>query len=150
MPEHAFCGQVANAAAPSGGAAELYVVSEGFGQPVGTDTPLLYESEDVPPAGPNGRFLLRRVSVPHRYAAACSIRVTVITDFVRVESAVTKTYVSPAEEQEDVIDVMVARTVTVVRVRIEVTSRSGRVTIFTPSAVGKPMTTGAPMVVETA
>jgi hypothetical protein len=150
MAEHLFCGQVANLAAPSGGAAELYVLSESYGQAIGTDTPLLIETEDIAPAGPGGRFLLRRVYVPIRYVAACSVHVTVFTDYVRVERAITKTYTSPAQEQEDVIEVAVAHTCTVVRVRVEVTSRNGRVSVFTPTYGGKPMTAAAPAVVETA
>ncbi len=150
MPETLVLGQIANSAAPATAAAEVYFLSDGYGSPVGDDTPLLVETNDVAPAGQGGRFLLRRGLAPIRYAAGCSIRSTLITDFVRDEAAQTKVYASPPREQEDVIEINVARPVTTVRARLEVTQRSGRVTIFTPSAVGKGMTTGAPFVVETA
>lgn len=148
MAETLFLGQVDNAAAPASPAAELYYLSGSYGSSVGTDVPLLIETADVPPAGPGGRFKARRVLVPVRFAAACSLRVTVISDFVRTEAAVTRTYTSPAQEQEDVIEVPIARVLTTLRVRLEVVSRAGRVAIFTPSVVGMPVTTGTAFAVE--
>lgn len=150
MTERLLLGQIGNLAAPNVAAAELYLFSTGYGMPVGDDTPLLIETTDAPLAGPGGRFLLRRLLVPIRYGAACTIRVTPITDFVRIETAVAKSYTSPAQEQEDVIEVPIARTCNVFRVRIEVTARQGRVNVFAPTPVGVGQTSGAPMVVETA
>lgn len=150
MTERLLLGQIANLAAPNVAAAEMYLYSTGFGSPVGDDTPLLVETVDVALTGPGGRFLLRRILAPIRYAGACTVRVTPITDFVRIETAVSKSYTSPAQEQEDVIEVPVARTCNVYRVRIEVTARQGRVSVFAPTPVGSGMTSGAPMVVETA
>lgn len=149
MPETLLCGQVANAAAPATAAGEFYYLSSGYGNAAGTATPLLIETDDIPPAGPNGRTNMRRVAVPVRYAAAAEIKSTVITDFVREETGVTQTYPSPAQEQEDVIDVAFARVGTTCRVRIEVLDCAGRVTIFTPTVSHKPMTGAAARVVET-
>lgn len=150
MTERLLLGQVANEAAPASAAAELYLYSDGYGQSTGTDTPLLVETNDIALAGSGGRFLLRRILVPVRYGAACTVRITPITDFVRIETALSKSYAAPAQEQEDVIEVPIARTCNVYRVRIEVTARQGRVSVFAPTAVGQPLTTGAAMVVETA
>lgn len=150
MAETLVLGQIVNSAAPNTAGAACYYLSDGYGLPVGDDTPLLVETNDIAPSGQGGRFNLRRGLVPIRYGAACAVRNTLITDFVRLEAAQTKTYTSPPVEQEDVIEVLVARPCTTVRSRIEVLERAGRVTIFTPSAVGKGMTTGAAMVVDTA
>lgn len=150
MTERLLLGQIANLAAPNVAAAELYLYSTGYGMPVGDDTPLLVETADIALAGPGGRFLLRRILQPIRYTGACTIRITPITDFTRIETAVAKSYTSPAQEQEDVIEIPIARACNVFRVRIEVTARQGRVSVFAPTPVGSGLTSGAPMVVETA
>lgn len=147
MPEVLCCGQVANLAAPSGGAAELYYLAdEGYGAPVATDTPLLIETDDVTPAGPSGICLVRRVEVPIRCDGTAAVRVTVICDFSREVAQVTHTYDSPSM---DVAVIEVAQRTTAIRARIEVTARTGRVTISQPEVVARVLTGTAAEIVET-
>lgn len=147
MPEVLVAGQVANAAAPSGGAAELYYLAdEGYGAAYGTDTPLLIETDDVAPAGSTGICLVRRVEVPIRVDGTCAVRVTVVVDFSREVAQVTHTYDSPCM---DVAVIEVAQRCTAVRVRIEVTARTGRVTISQPDVVSRVLTGTAAEIVET-
>lgn len=147
MPEHLFLGQVDNAAAPAAVAAKLYVLSDGYGSPAGTDTPLLVETGDEAPAGPGGRYLLRRAYVTIQYAGACTVKVTPITDFNNQQGATTRTYSSPATILEDTIEAHCAVTCTAVRVRVEVTGRAGVVKVETIAVAGVPIVSAASIVV---
>lgn len=147
MTTHLLLGQIDTAATPASAAAELYVLSEGYGAAAGTDAPLLVESVDVAPAGQSGLTTLRRVYVPIEYGAACSVKVTPITDFNEELNPRTVAYASPATRTRDVIEVPVAASVTVVRVRVEVITRAGYLEVYTPNVGHVPRVSAAPIVV---
>ena len=149
MAELVLLGQVDNATAPVNGAAELYVLSSGYGAPVGADALLLVETPDVAPAGSGGKVLWRRVLVPFERTAGCTIRVTPIADFGIVLNAHSESFDSPAEIAKSVVVVPVARTCTYLRVRIEVTERTGLVRVFSPTVLVKPVHAASPLVVST-
>lgn len=130
-------GQVDNAAAPSAAAAELYILSDGYGDSVGTDVPLLVETEDVAPAGPTGTVLFRRIEQPVTYDAACSIRLTPLVDFMQTVTATTKTYTSPDQRTIDFADGFLAQVGTTIRVRTEVLTRNGPVELAAPLVAGQ-------------
>jgi len=140
MTQHLFVGEIADAAAPANGAAELYRWSEGFGSSVGTDVPALIETDDVTPAGPGGLFVGRRIYLPLRYVAACTVRVTPIIDFNQTLSATTRSFAAPASPTTATITAALAQTLTYIRVRIEVLSRTGPVEFYQPSIAGKALT----------
>lgn len=131
-------GQVDNAAAPSAAAAELYVLSTTYGNSVGTDVPLLIETQDVAPMGPSGVMLLRRVEVPVTYAAACTVQVTPILDFIQEGTVTSQVYGSPQQRTVDFLDGVVAQVGTSARARIEVLARSGPVEIAAPNLTFQP------------
>lgn len=130
--ERLLLGQCDTAAAPASAAAELYSLSEGYGAAVGTDQPLLVETEDQALGGESGSVLWRRVLVPFERAGACTLRVTPIADFTQAQAATSESFDSPDEIVRDWIVVPVAATCTYGRVRIEVTARTGVVRLMKP------------------
>lgn len=142
MTERLFVGQIDDAAAPTGAAAELYLWSESFGSSVGTDIPALIETDDVAPAGPGGLFMGRRIFLPLRYSDSCSIKVTPIVDFNQSLTSLTQAFTTPSVPRRAVITVPLAQSLTYIRVKIEVTERAGLIEFYQPSISGK-MLTGA-------
>lgn len=142
-------GQISDSATPNTAAAEIYyLASNGYGMPTGEDTPLLMETVDVAPASAAGAFLLKRIEVPVRYSAACQIRVTAIVDFVREVASLTESFASPSQETQDVVVLPVSQRSTAARVRVEVLTRQGRVTIGEPTGLARALTAAAPAVIE--
>lgn len=131
-------GQIDNAAAPSAPAAELYVLSTAYGNSVGADVPLLIETQDVPPMGPSGVVLFRRVEVPVTYEAACTVQVTPIIDFIQEGTVTSQVYGSPQQRTVDFLDGLVAQVGTAMRGRLEVLARSGPVEIAAPNLIFQP------------
>ncbi len=140
MTAHLFLGQIDDAAAPASAAAELYLWSESFGVSAGTDVPALIETDDVAPAGPGGLFMGRRIYLPIRYSDSCSIKVTPIVDFNQLLTSLTQAFTTPSSLRNATITVMLAQTLTYIRVRIEVVSRAGVLEFYRPSIAGKALT----------
>jgi hypothetical protein len=145
MAELLVCGQIEDDADPDSPAAELYVLSEGFGQPIGTDTPLLVETVDWAPAGPLGWTLAKRLIVPVTYRAAVTVKVTPIVDYQTALTPVTKTFAAPAEETVGEVEVGVDARCRMIRARIEVIARNGLVEIATPRLLHNPVTANHPV-----
>jgi len=123
-------GQTDTSATPSSAAAELYVLSAGYGAAVGTDQTLLVETQDQALIGPTSRCLWRRVVVLVERSGACTIRVTPIADFTQEQAATETSLDSPATITTVPMVVPVNATCTYGRVRIEVTSRDGNVRLL--------------------
>ena len=140
MTESLFVGQIDDVAAPASAAAELYLWSESYGSSTGSDTPALIETDDVAPAGPGGLFMGRRIYLPLRYDGACTVRVTPIVDFNQSLTSVTQSFDAPASSHTATITVPLAQSLTYIRVRIEVVSRTGMVEFYQPSIAGKLLT----------
>lgn len=140
MTSHLLLGQVDDAAAPVAVAAELYLWSASFGNSAGTDVPALIETDDSAPAGPGGLFVGRRVYLPLRYSDACTVKVTPIVDFNQSLPATTQSFTTPAAPHNATITVLLAKTLTYIRVKIEVTARAGVVEFYQPSIAGKTLT----------
>lgn len=133
-------GQIDNAANPASAAAELYLLSTSYGDSVGTDVPLLIETEDVALAGPTGIALYRRIEQPVTYDAACSIRVTPIVDFMQTVTATEKTFTSPDVRTIDFADGFLAQVGTTIRVQTEVLTRNGPIELAAPLIAGQAKT----------
>lgn len=125
MPERLLCGQSDNAAAPSATAAELYVLSTGYGQPVGTDALLTVQTKDLAPAGPDSRVMFRRAMLTVLYDNACTVRVTPVVDFAQAMPVTTVTLAAPTNLTSTVLTVPMAHPGTYVRLLVEVIARSG-------------------------
>lgn len=138
MPERLFAGEIATASPATGSAAQLYLLGTSYGSSVGTDVPLVVETQDVAPAGPIGLTLFRRVEVPIEYEGACTVSVTPIVDFTQVLTSTSKSYSSPPVRTRDVIDVALSKQGTAIRAIIAVTARNGRVALNTPSIASMP------------
>lgn len=130
-------GQIANSATPNTAAAKLYILGTSYGQSVGTDVPLLVETEDVAPAGPTGTVLFRRIEQPVTYDAACRLQVTPVVDFMQTVTATGKTYTSPTIRTIDLLDGFLAQVGTTIRVRTEVVTRNGPIEIAAPLVAGQ-------------
>lgn len=137
MAERLLLGQIDNAATPTSAAAELYILSESYGDSVGTDVPLLVETEEVALAGPVGTAIYRRIEQPVTYNAACAIQVTPIVDFVVVSTVTAVAYTAPTQRVVDYADGVLAQVGTTLRVRTEVTSRQGPVELAAPTVGGQ-------------
>lgn len=131
-------GQCDNAANPASAAAELYVMSTFYGNSVGTDVPLLVETDDVALAGPVGTALYRRVEVPVTYDAACTVEITPIVDFIGQGTVTAVSYDAPTSRIIDYADGVTATPGTTCRARITVTSRQGPVELAAPTISGMP------------
>ena len=139
-------GQIALANPPVLGAGKLYLLSASYGNSVGTDVPLLVETSEVVPAGPLGQVLFRRVDVPLEYDAACSITVTPIVDFQQVQTATTVTYAAPTQRTRQILKAPLSKAGTTLRAIIAVATRSGVVSLNTPSVISQPRTgAGSPV-----
>lgn len=133
-------GQIDNAATPVSAAGELYVLSTGFGAPVGTTTDLHVSTTTVAPWGPIGSGLWRRAQVLVRYTAACTVTVTPYADFDQPQTVTAKTYTSPSESTIDSIDVFISKRCTYVSLDIVVSGAQGYVELLGASAGGKALT----------
>ena len=149
MAETLLLGQCDTAAAPVSGAAELYFLSTGYGSPVGTDTPLLLETTDQAMAGPAGRVMWRRVQVPVLHEGTAVVTVTPIADFGLSQPSTTKTYAAPSVPlASTVMPVGVAVSCMAGRVMVAVGARSGKVQIYAPVALVKPIKLASILVVS--
>lgn len=135
MSEYLLAGQIDTATPAANPAAELYVLSSGFGQAIGTDTPLLVETEDFAPAGQEGWTILKRIIVPFTYRGACTVRVTPIVDYNTLLTPAVFSFVAPAEESVGEVSAPASKRCRIVRARIEVTSRNAVVELGIPSAL---------------
>lgn len=132
MAPRLLLGQVANANPPVNAAGSLYLLGTTYGNSVGTDVPLLVESQDVAPMGPSGYALFRRVEVPVVYTAACTVQITPIVDFLQQATVTPSAYPSPVQRTTDFADGVLAQGGTTCRARLEVTSRQGPVELAAP------------------
>lgn len=142
--EYLIAGQIDTASPAANPAAEMYVLSSGFGQPIGTDTPLLVETEDFAPAGQDGWTILKRINVPFTFRGACSVRVTPITDYQTELTPTVKSFAAPASEAVGEVAALVSKRCRIVRARVEVTSRNAVVELGVASAVHSPVTSAHP------
>ena len=142
-------GEVDPAAAPVSAAAALYFLSTGYGTPVGTDTPMLIETTDQAFAGPAGRVLWRRAQVPVLHEGTAVVTVTPISDLGFSQPASTVTYPAPSLPlASTVMPVGVAVSCTIGRCMIAVGARSGKVQIYAPVALVKPVKAASIIVVS--
>lgn len=148
MAELLLLGQVDNIAAPASAAAELYVLSSGYGSPVGTATPMLIETADIAPAGPGGRVLWRRAMVPFLRENTTTIKVTAIADFDTEVASTSEVFQSPATIAKTMVNLPIANSCTYLRERIEVTALAGRVQVFAPTALVRPVKSASPILVS--
>lgn len=140
MAELLVLGQIDTAAVPVSGAAELYLLSGGYGSPIGTDTPLLLETTDQAFGGPAGRVSWRRVQVPVLHEGTAVVTVTPIADFGASQPSTTKTYPAPSVPlASTIMPVGVAVSCLAGRVMIAVGARSGKVQIYAPVALVRPI-----------
>ena len=137
---HLWLGQVANEAVPASAAANLYVLTGAYGQGAGLDTLALTETPDIAPLGVQGRIRLRRIVVPIRHAGACTVRITPIVDYNTALDSLSVSYEAPATPRRRAIQKKVLRGCTVVRLRIEVTTTTGAVEVYTPTLYYDPIT----------
>lgn len=137
---HLWLGQVANEAVPVSAAANLYVLTGAYGQGAGLDTLALTETPDIAPLGVQGRIRLRRIVVPIRHAGACTVRITPIVDYNTALDSLSVSYEAPATPRRRAIQMKVLRGCTVVRLRIEVTTTTGAVEVYTPTLYYDPIT----------
>lgn len=129
---HLLLGQIDTAESPASPAAELYVLSGGYGLATGTDTALLVETPDVAPLGDLGRLRTRLLMCPVQYAGACTIRITPIVDFMTELDPLIVALAAPATVTRQVLQVKMLRGCTTFRVRLDVLERTGAVEFYTP------------------
>lgn len=142
---HLFLGEVADSASPASAAGSLYVLTGGYGLAAEDDTPLLIETPNIAPLGPQGRVRLRRIVVPIQYDAACTIRVTPIVDFNTTLPPATVSHSDPGERTRHLLQMKVLTACTTVRLKIEVVSRTGAVEVYRPSVFFSPLSGGTTM-----
>lgn len=123
-------GETDTAAAPSSGAAQLFLLGASFGNATGTDQTLLVETQDQPVVGRVTRALWRRVVIVFERTGACTLRVTPIANFTQEQAATEASFDSPATVTTDTLVVPVSVTCVYGRVRIEVVSRDGAVRLM--------------------
>lgn len=136
---HLFLGQVDTASPPTSGAAELYVLSGGYGIAAGQSATLLVETPDIAPLGELGRGRARLLSCPMQYDAACTVRVTPIADYMRELDPLIVALAAPGVITRTTLQVKMARAVTVLRARIEVVEATGAVEFYTPTLYYAPL-----------
>lgn len=144
MSEYLLCGQIDTASPAANPAAELYVLSSGYGHAIGTDTTLLVETEDFAPAGQAGWTVLKRIIVPFTYRGACTVKVTPIVDYQTELTPTIKSFAAPASESVGEVSAPVAIRCRIVRARIEVVSRTDVVELGVPSALHSPVYSAHP------
>ena len=82
----------------------------------------------------------RRVQVPVLHEGTATVTVTPIADFGQEQASTTRTYGSPSTPlASTVMPVGVAVSCLAGRVRIEVGARSGKVQVYAPVALVKPI-----------
>ncbi len=140
---HLFLGQIHNAAAPAAAAADLYVLSGGYGNTSGNDVPLLVETPDLAPLGVQGRLRLRRISVPFQYDAACTLAVTPIVDYRAELEPTVVAYGAPGSVTRQAVQVKLLHACTTVRLRIEVVTRAGPIEFYTPTIYYAPLSSAS-------
>lgn len=129
---HLYLGQIDAVAVPSAAAADLYVLTDGFGNPEGAPTTLLIETPDIAPLGELGRLRARLVSLTFQRSAACTVRVTPIVDYYTALPSSSYAYDAPSEPTRATIQIRLLRALTVLRLRIEVVSAGGAIEFYTP------------------
>jgi hypothetical protein len=125
-------GQVDDAASPSAAAAEVYVLSEGYGTPVGLATPGLVETPDIAPAGALARIKGRQVTTVIGHQAACTIRLTPIIDLNEELDPIEVAFPARTKYMREPVLCRFVRMLTYARVRVEVLDCDGPVEVFTP------------------
>lgn len=129
---HLFLGQVDNATVPSAGAADLYVLTDGYGQATGTDTPMTIETPDIAPLGLLGRWRARLLSLPIQYGSACTVEVTPVVDFMTELDPTIVALAAPAARTRTAIQVKMLRACTTLRIRVVVLARTGALEVYMP------------------
>ena len=142
---HLWLGQADNALVPVAGAGELYILTGAYGNAAGIDTPLLVETPDIAPQGPQGRLRLRRITVPIQLDAACTLRITPIVDYMKSFAPLIVSFGTPSRRERRVIQVKELGVCTVVRLRIEVLDREGLVEVYRPTLYYTPLSSGTMM-----
>jgi hypothetical protein len=142
MPEYVMAGEIGDLVVPTPNAEVWYLSHDTYGRQldpnyqrapadgVGIDVLLLRESDDFAPQGKSGRCILRRVYVTIGVQFGFArVRVTPISDFVRIHSSKTEFVPPPSglSRKLYVIEVPVYAPCTFARARVEIVERGGRV-----------------------
>lgn len=125
-------GQVDDAASPAAAAGEAYVLSDGYGAPVGTATPGLVETPDIAPAGALARIKGRQVTALVGHQAACTILLTPIIDLNEELEGIAVAFPARTKYTREPVLCRFVRMLTYIRVRVEVMDSDGWVEVFTP------------------
>lgn len=158
MAERLCLGEIGDpgAALPGGAGAQIFYLSEeSYGQQVtstgGEDSLFRLETDEYAIAGEHARTILRRIFVkvtweqgPH------GVDVTPLIDGGQPLPAESFTLEAVTRRTTKVLDVKVARVVSLVAVRVDVVARTGRVGVASLSCAHKPLAAPADYVAGTA